>query len=96
VNGARYDSPPRYNHKKPAQNAVAEAAVKNLLKQGLPSFEVSLKSTQMLKIFPRAMKNAGFSLHFTFCLFLFFFLFWVYIELFLLPIYLSVEYGRVL
>jgi len=24
VNGARYDSPPGFNHKKPAQNAVAE------------------------------------------------------------------------
>jgi len=39
VNGARYDSPPGFNHKKPAQNAAAEAAVKNLFNQGLLPIE---------------------------------------------------------
>jgi hypothetical protein len=50
VNGAQYDSPPGFQQKKLAQNAAAEAAVKDLLKQGLlVQFEVSLNSTQMLK-----------------------------------------------
>jgi len=35
VNGAQYNSPPGFQHKKPAQNAAAEEAVKDLLKQGL-------------------------------------------------------------
>jgi hypothetical protein len=35
-NGARYDSPSAFNH---TQNAGAEAAVENLLKRGLLSFD---------------------------------------------------------
>ena len=42
--GQRLKNPEGFQQKKPAQNAEAEAAVKDLLIQ----FEVSLKSTQML------------------------------------------------
>jgi len=58
-NASGYDSPPGFKCKKEAENVVAQVAVEDLHKLGLDiHFKVRLTSTQMPKMFSRAMEYA--------------------------------------